>query len=97
VCNFHLILPRKQYHYKKVHAFNLAAAYLLQEFFPFSNKSSLLFPNGANFITDLMKATGEEHTQFLLDVIHEEVGNLFLYYKNVGRHAREFAPHAMVI
>jgi hypothetical protein len=25
------------------------------------------------------------------------VGNLFLYYKNVGRHAREFAPHAMVI
>jgi len=46
-----------------------------------------------------MKATHEDHTEFLLYLvwIHDEVGNLFLYCKNVGRHAREFAPHAMVI
>jgi len=80
VYNFHLILPWKQMVIGKfMPEFNWAAPYLLQDFFSFSNKSRLVFANGANFITDLMKATHEEHTQFLLYLvwIHEEVSNLF--------------------
>jgi len=34
-----------------------------------------------------MKAAHEDHTEFLLYLvwIHDDVGNLFLYCKNVGR------------